>query len=124
MGACLAVVPNAHGEGCVGTVFAACALPGGAATGSVGGAVQRWKWDEGATALTPDGAALQLEGDGVDEVISLAVVSWPDGALQMLAGCSDRTLRVLGSGAGGELQLQAELAGHSNAVSAVAVMMP
>ena len=123
-GACLAVVPNKHGDGDRGWNTAACALPGGAATGSRGGSVQRWKWDEGANVLTPDGAALQLEGDGVDEVISLAVVSWPDGALQMLAGCSDRTLRVLGSGAGGELQLQAELAGHSNAVSAVAVMMP
>ena len=86
MGACLAVVPNAHGEGDGGSINAACALPGGAATVSLGGTVQRWKWDEGVNALTPDGAALQLEDAGVD---SLAAMPRPDGALQLLVSCRE-----------------------------------
>ena len=119
-GVCLAVVPNAHGAGGTrGFILSACALPGGAATVSLGGTVQRWKWDEGVNALTPDGAALQLEDAGVD---SLAAMPRPDGALQLLAGCYDGTLRALGCGAGGELQQQAALAGHSSPVSAVVVM--
>ena len=119
-GACLAVVPNAHGAG--RSCLAACALPGGAATGSDRGTVQRWKWDEAASALTPDGAALQLEGDLVE---SLAVAPGSDGALQPLAACGDGILRaIVGYGISGELQLQAALVGHSNAVTAVIVLMP
>ena len=120
-GACLAVVPNAQGEGDGGWIIAACVLPGGAATGSYGGSVQRWKLDEGASALTPVGAALQLEGG---EVRSLAVAQGFDGALQLLlAVCHGGSLRVLSSGAGGELQQQAALIGHSTGVNAVTVMM-
>ena len=119
-GACLAVVQNAHGAGQGGRINAACVLPDGAATGSGGGSVQRWKWDEGASALTPDGAALRLGGGAV---WSLAAAPGPDGALQLLAGSRDGSLRVLGNGAGGALQQQAELVGHSSGVRAVAVMM-
>ena len=121
-GVCLAGVPNAHGAGGTrGFILSACALPGGAATVSLGGTVQRWKWDEGVNALTPDGAALQLEDAGVD---SLASMPRPDGALQLLAGCYDGSLRVLGNGAGGELQQQAALAGHAREFMAVTVIMP
>ena len=121
-GTCLAVVPNAHGAGDGGDILATCGLPGGAATGSGGGSVQLWRWDEGASALTPDGAARQLEDDGV---YSLAAAPGPDGALQLLAGCGDGTVRVLGRyGAGGALQQQAELVGHAASVSAVFVMRP
>ena len=117
-GACLAVVPNAHGDG--GALFAACVLPGGAATGSGGGIVQRWRWDEGgASTLTPVGAALQIEGNGT---LSLAAASGPDGALQLLAGCVDGTIRALGDGAGGALRQQAELYGHSDAVLVVVTL--
>ena len=115
---CLAVVPNAHGSMPRGWIFAACALSGGAATGSWGGTVQRWKWNEGTSALTPNGAALQLESSWVD---SLVVVPGPDGALQLLAGCGNGMLRVLGTG--GALQLQAALGGHSATIYKVAVMM-
>ena len=119
-GACLTVVRNAHREGYKGLITAACSLLGGAATGSCGGSVQRCrKWVEGANALTPDGEALQLEGG---QVWSLAAASGPDGALRLLAGCLDCTLRVLYYSAGGELQQQAALAGHSSPVSAVVVM--
>ena len=117
-GACLAVVQNAHGEGDRVWNTAACALPGGAVTGSWGGTVRRM-WDEGAGALTPDGAALQLEG-GL--LWSLAAVPGPHGAQQLLAGCDDGTLRALGDGTGRELQQQAALAGHSSFVRAMAVM--
>ena len=117
-GACLAVVPNAQGDGEEGAITAACALPGGTATGSWGGTVQRWKWNEGTSALTPNGAALQLESSWVD---SLVVVPGPDGALQLLAGCGNGMLRVLGTG--GALQLQAALGGHSATIYKVAVMM-
>ena len=121
-GACLAVVPNAHGQGSDGAFTAACALLGGAATGSYGGSVQLWKWDEGAKALTPGGAALQLDGG---EVNSLAAVQGPDVAAQLLAGCRDGFLRVLDLTAGEALQQQAyELVGHLHSVYAVAVMMP
>ena len=120
-GGCL-VVPNAHGDGYDGKILSACALPGGTATGSRAGSVQRWKWDESANALTPVGAALQLEGGAV---WSLAAAPGADGALlQLLAGCQDGSLRVLGNGAGGKLQQQAALAGHSHTVTAVIVMMP
>ena len=92
-GASLAVVPNAHGTGIGGNNIAACALLGGAATGSRGGSVRgRWKWDEDANALTPDGAALQLEGDGL---WSLAAAPGPGyGApMKLLAGrCGDGTI--------------------------------
>jgi len=86
-------------------ITAACALPGGAATG-FGGAVKRWKWDEGA--LTPDGAAVQLEGFLVR---SLAAAPGSDGAFQLVAGCVvDGTLCVLDNDrAGGALQQQALL---------------
>ena len=122
---CQAVVPNAPGDGIiVGIIMAACALPGGAATGVFGGTVRRWSWDEDASALTPDGAALQLEGDEAHlEELSLAAPG-PDGALLLLVGCADGSLRALGNGAGGELQQQAALAGHSHTVTAVIVMMP
>ena len=123
-GACLAVVTNAHGEERVGGVHfaAACALPGGAATGSRDGAVQRWKWDERTrNAVTPDGAPLQLEGGPVR---SCAVVPGPQGAQQLLAGCHDGTLRALGCGACGQLQRLAALRGHSAAINALTVMMP
>ena len=100
--------------------YSACTLPGGAATGSYGGTVQRWKWDEGATALTPDGAALQLEGG---QIRSFAAVQGPNGAQQLLVGCHDGTLRALGDGTGRELQQQAALAGHSSFVRAMAVMV-
>ena len=106
-GACLAVVPNAHREGDMQGITAACALPGGAATG-FGGAVKRWKWDEGA--LTPDGAAVQLEGFLVR---SLAAAPGSDGAFQLVAGCVDGTLCVLDNDrAGGALQQQAVLGGR------------
>ena len=85
-----------------------------------------WKWDEGASALTPDGAALHF-GVVIGPVLSLAVAPRPDEALQLLAGCYDGTLSVLGRygrGAGRELQQQAALDGHSGRVHAVAVMMP
>ena len=85
--------------------------------------MRRWKWDEGASALTPDKAVLQLGND----VRSLAVASGPEGVPQLLAGCYDGTLSVLGRygrGAGRELQQQAALDGHSGRVHAVAVMMP
>ena len=120
-GACLAVVQNAHGAGVDSTIRAACTLPSGAATGSSGGSVQRWKWDEGTSTLAADGAVLQLESGGAT---SLAASSGPDGALQLLVGCFDGTLRVLGNGAGGELQQQAALVGHSHEVNAAAVMTP
>ena len=122
-GACLAVVPDAHGEGDERMIIAACVLPGGAATGSDEGDVQRWKWYEGASALTPDGAALQL---GCALVSSLAAVSGPDGVLRqlLLASCHGVSLRVLGCSAGGKLQQQATLVEHSSAVLAVTVMMP
>ena len=124
-GACLAVVvpADAHEAEAAagGLIGAACAQPGGGAgTGSFGGSVQLWKWDDGANALTPDGAALQLEGVNV---YSLAAAPAPGGALQLLAGCNDSTLRVLSNGgAGGALQQQATLAGHSAVVRALAVM--
>ena len=121
--ACLALVPNAHGEGDIEVFCTACALPCRAATGSRElGTVQWWKWDEGASALTPDGAALQVGGDVMR---SLAAAPGPDGAQKLLVGCVDGTVSVLGDGGvGGALQQQAELAGHSDVVSAVAVMMP
>ena len=123
-GACLAVVPSAHEEGYRGSILTACTLPGGAATGSVAGAVQRWKWDECAAALTPDGASLQLEGGAV---WSLAAAQGPrDGAaLQLLVGGYDGHLRVLGwngANGGGELQQQAALGGHATSISALVVM--
>ena len=118
-GACLAVVPNAHGAGARGAFRAACALLGGAATGSLGGSVQRWKWDEGTGALMPDGAALQLEGI---PMLSLAAAQGPDGALQLLA-CYDHTLRVLNSfGPCGVLRIHAELTGHSAVIHTLVVM--
>ena len=94
-GTCLAVVPNAHGEGDEGRCHAACALPGGAATGSWEGSVRRWKWDGGASALTPHGDALRLEGNALylpdsDAVYSLAArAPGPDGALQLLVSCRE-----------------------------------
>ena len=118
-GASVAVVPNAHGEGDRGFIIAACALPGGAATGCRGDFVQQWKWDEDANALTLDGAAMQLEG-GV--VRSLAAVSGRNGAQQLLAGCGDGILRALGIATGGALL--AVLVGHSGIVRAQAVMAP
>ena len=121
-GACLAVVPNAHGGARAGGwIEAACVLPGGAATGSHGGTVCLWNWDEAANVLTPDGAALRLEGGFLQ---SLTTAPGPDGALRLLAGCRDSTLRVLGKGAGGELRQQAALFGHSDTVRAATVMMP
>ena len=123
-GACLAVVQNAHeaGDGCVrGWIMAACALPGGAATLSRGGSVMRWKWDEGSTALTPDGAPLQLEGGTV--TCLAASVPGPDGEQLLSAGCADGTLCVLKSDSpGGALRMQAELAGHSAPIYALTVM--
>ena len=81
----------------------------------------RWKWDEDANALTPDGAALQLEGDGL---WSLAAAPGPGyGApMKLLAGCGDGILRALGNGACGALQQQAALVGHSEAVTVVIAM--
>ena len=60
----------------------------------------------------------------IGPVLSLAVAPGPDGSLQLLAGCDDGSLRVLGNGAGGELQQQqAALVGHhSRPVNAVTVM--
>ena len=120
-GASLAVVPNADADEEEEWFISACALPGGAATGSDGGIVRQWKWDEGANALTADGAALQLE-DG--PVFSLAAVPGPDGVLLLLAGCKDSTLRVLGAngGPGRELQQQAGHAGHSEFIRGFTVM--
>ena len=81
-GASLAVLPNAHGEGEGGDIWSACALPGGAATGALGGSVRR-KWDEGTNdALTTDGAALQMERS---PVWSLVAAPGPDGAQKLLA---------------------------------------
>ena len=122
-GACLAVVPDAHRAGEGGIANAVCALPGaGAATGSSGGTVQRWNWDEGASTLTWVGASLRLRG-GI--VWSLESAPGPDKALQLLAGCNDGALRDLlgGGGASRWLQLQADLAGHSGPVLVLAVMM-
>ena len=101
-------------------ILAACALPDGAATGSYGGTVQQWKWDEDSSTLTPVGSSLQLEGD---HLFSLAAAPGPDGSLQLVAGCDDGSLRVLGSnGAGGALQLQAALGGHSAEIMSLTVM--
>ena len=94
--------------------------------------MQRWKWDEGTSALTPVGAALQLEGG---EMRSLAVAQGFDGVLQLLAGqgrhlrdwtsgLDNSTVRLLGNGAGGELQQHAELVGLTGRVNAVNVMRP
>ena len=128
-GACLAVVPSTQGTGAGGWILSACAVPGGAVTVSHRGTVQRWKWEEGANALTPDGAALQPGGNWTDSMQLGGPVSWlaaatrPDGALQLLAGGSrDSSLRVVGAGASGALQLQAALGGHSAPIR-VAVMM-
>ena len=119
-GACLAVVSNAHGNDEGGNFIAACVLPGGAAIGFGIGTVQRWKWDEGASTLTPDGAALQLEGGPVR---SLAAGPEPEGPQKLLAGCHNNGIvRVLGTDADGALRLQAALAGHSAGVRAMAVM--
>ena len=123
--ACLAVVPNAHGTGVLDSISAACALPGGAATGSWGCTVQQCrKWDEGASTLTPDGAALQMEKTNLIMAYSLAAAPGPDGVLQLLAGGEDGALQVLAIGTDGELQQQAELAGHSHWVKAVTLMRP
>ena len=82
--------------------------------------MQRWKWDEGASALTPDGAALQLSGS---IVWSLVAALGPDGALNLLAGCHDSVLRVLGTnGAGGALQLQTALGGHSANICSLTII--
>ena len=81
--------------------------------------MQRWRWDEGTGALTPDGAALQLGRGGVQ---SLAAEPGPDGALQLLAGCHDGKIRVLGVGASGGLQQQAALVWHSSAIRGLSVM--
>ena len=121
-GACLAVVPNAHCEGYRGLILAACALSGGAATGSRAGNVRLWTWDKGANALSPDGAALQLEGGGVR---SLIAVPGSDLALQLLVGLGygDGSLRVLGTnGAGGALQQRAALGGRSARILSLTVM--
>ena len=121
-GACLAVMPNAHGEDEGGVHFAASwALPGGAVTGSREGTVQRWRWNGGTrNAVTPDGAPLQLEGGPVR---SLAAGPEPEGPQKLLAGCHNNGIvRVLGTDADGALRLQAALAGHSAGVRAMAVM--
>ena len=110
------MVPDANGEGDT-RYFAACALPGGAATGSFGGTVQRWRWaDESSNALTPDGAALQLE-DG--SIWSLAVAPRPNGELQLLLGCGDGSLKAVCSGGASRAlqQQQATLVGHSRRLS-------
>ena len=120
-GACQAVLPNAHGALHRENIHAACALPGGAATGSYGGTVQHWKLDEDTGALTPDGAALQLEERG--RVQSLAAAPGPDGALKLLAVCHDGKIRVLGAGASGALQQRAVLAGHSHSACGLSSVM-
>ena len=135
-GACLAVVQNAHGIGDAGELRGACGVPGGAATGSGGGSVQRWKWDEDASALRPEGAALEL-GQSAGWVYALAAtpfvrvkapavgptvrgptvrgatatempVETPWAQQQLLTGCGDGSLRVrLGTAeVGTEEQLQ------------------
>ena len=54
-----------------------------------------------------------------------AALGPPNGALQLLAGCNDGALRVLGTnGAGGALQLQAVLAGHAGLIHELSVMLP
>ena len=121
-GACLAVVFNAHEDGPRGVTTCACALPGGAATGTVGSIVQRWTWDESAGALRPAGAALQLE---YGNVYSLALAApGPDGAQMLLAGFWDGTLAVLlGSSAGGSLQMQAALRDGGHTIFGLVVIM-
>ena len=119
-GACLAVLPNAHGEGAIYAISAACALPGGAATGSYGGSVKHWKWDESSCALTPDGAELWPEGG---TVFSLAASQGPDGTLQLIASSEEDVFGFFVQSTGRALQQQTELTGHSNTVNAVAVMM-
>ena len=125
-GACLAVVPYAHGTGYEAGIRAACALPGGAATLSIAGGttVRQWKWDnEGAGAITQDGAALQLER-GHGAMSPLAAVLMPDGAQLLLTGSRDGSPTVLcNGGAGGALQQQATLVGgHSGAITGLVVM--
>ena len=124
-GRIMLVVPNSHGEAYDGqqhvAISAACALPsGGAATGSEGGIVLRWKWKEGCIALAPDGAALQLTG-GVAALCTTA--QGPDGALLLLASTTDGTIWVLREGPGGALQ---EQSWHEteNAPNKLAAMMP
>ena len=120
-GACLAGVEEAHGED-DGMILAACSLPGGAATGSHGDTLQRWRWDEGARALTRDGAPQQLGGE---HTWALTAATLPDGLLRLLVGCHNGAVLVLrAAAAGGALTLQAELAGHSLLTRAVVMMAP
>lgn len=112
--------------------------------------MQRWKWDEDAGALRPEGAALEL-GQSAGWVCALAAtpcvqvkapavgpmvggaaaidmpVETPWAQHQLLTGCGDGSLRVrLGTAEVGAEQLQQHearvLAGHSSAVRAVVVM--
>ena len=119
-GSCVASVQDAHGEpGFASVVTAACATPGGAVTGALWGTVRRWRWDEGASALRPDGQALRSEGG---RVWRLVASPGPDGVLRLLSGCEDGSVRVL-SAAGGELAHPAPLCGHTDSVTDLTVMM-
>ena len=107
-GACLAVVPDAHGGDDQGAITAACALPDGrAATGSCGGdginggTVQRWKWDEAASTLRPE-AEWPLWEEDLREggVCSLAAVPGLAGPT-LLAGHGSGALSLLDNASGG-----------------------
>ena len=96
-GACLSEMQNAHGG--VQAIRAACAILGGAATGSFGGAVQRWKWDAGARLLRPEGEALRLDGGLAACALVTAPAARPDGPEErLLVGCGSRG--GVGNGAG------------------------
>ena len=116
-GACLAVVLNAPWS------RSACTLGlAGAATGSYGGSVQRWEWDDVAGTLMPGGAALQLEHDGVAALVAVPAGSDGGRHQRLLAGLGS-SLRVLGSACTtDQLQQQAVLAWRATAICAVTVM--
>ena len=129
-GACLATVENADGERY--PIMSACPLPGGAAAGSARSAVQRWRWDSGARTLSPDGAALRLDGNWCEALV--AVPPGPASAPQLLlaASANDPVLRVLvdsrstppsgRESAGAALRQQAALGGHAARIWAIAVL--
>ena len=95
--ACLMEMQDAHGG--VQAIRAACAILGGAATGSFGGTVQRWKWDAGARLLRPEGEALRLDGTFAVCALVTAPAARPDGPERLLVGCGSRG-GVGSSGAG------------------------
>ena len=82
----------------------ACPIPGGVATCSVGSSrLQRWKWDEHALSLSPDGPEFGLSHPRHWEVWSLAAVlpgplAGRGRSLRLLAGTSDGQVWLLADG--------------------------